>query len=178
MLIADPTQDQKIGSKRYSVKNIIGKPYGSVFELEQRSLKQVDEYDIMDEVPEVSADLTIISGDNSKFNDSNTAQKLSATDLRALKAQGTSGSDIIRNLINNSESWANKSQFAQQKWLAKKQKRQWKMHLICRLIILGLFSNFVLLMHPFRYVRRVRIIRSTPDSICDVYRGKSSDKIW
>lgn len=38
-----------------TVRNIIGMPYGSVFELQHRSLKMVNEYDIADEVPEVVA---------------------------------------------------------------------------------------------------------------------------
>ena len=55
MLNVDPKNDQKIGSRRYSVKNIIGQPYGSVFELEHRTLKRVDGYDIITEISEPSA---------------------------------------------------------------------------------------------------------------------------
>ncbi len=71
----------------------------------------------------ICEDISVITGDNSKFFDTNTAQKLTPSDLQMLKEQGASGSDIIRNLINNSETWSSKTQFAQQKWLARKQKR-------------------------------------------------------
>ncbi len=58
MLNVDTKNDQKIGSRRYSVKSIIGQPYGSVFELEHRTLKRVDGYDIIAEVSEPSAGKT------------------------------------------------------------------------------------------------------------------------
>ncbi len=120
----------------------MGVPFGSVFELGHRTLKMVKEYDITEAVPEVATGGMYLSfiecsknvadiackdatdaGDNSKFMDSNTAQKLKMEDIQELREQGASGSDIIRSLIQNSETWDSKSQFAKQKWLARKQKR-------------------------------------------------------
>ena len=54
MLKVNPREQQKIGSKRYSVRSLIGAPYGSVFELQQRHLQPVQEYAILGEVPEVA----------------------------------------------------------------------------------------------------------------------------
>jgi tRNA (adenine-N(1)-)-methyltransferase non-catalytic subunit len=151
MLSIDPAAEQKIGRRRYSVKPLIGAPYGSVFEMQSRSLELVgDEYEILGSVPEVATDISVISGDNSKFNDSNTAQKLKDTDIHRMRDEGASGNEIIRSLIQNSESWNSKTQFAQQKWLARKQKR---------------------------YVRRMRVVRCTPHTLCDTYHAKSADKI-
>lgn len=90
-------------------------------------------------------------GDNSQYFDDNTAQRLKTEDIHQLREQGASGHDIIRSLIQNSDTWENKSQFAREKWLARKQKR---------------------------YVRRVRIVKCTPDILADVYHLKSKDKIW
>ena len=66
---------------------------------------------------------TETAGDNSTYYDSNTAQKLKAKDIGDLREQGASGHDIIRQLIQNSDTWQSKSQFAREKWLARKQKR-------------------------------------------------------
>jgi tRNA (adenine-N(1)-)-methyltransferase non-catalytic subunit len=63
------------------------------------------------------------SGDNSTFVDTNTAQKLKPEDIQQLREKGVAGSEIIRSLIQNSETWDSKSQFAKEKWLARKQKR-------------------------------------------------------
>ena len=62
-------------------------------------------------------------GDNSQYFDDNTAQRLKTEDIHQLREQGASGHDIIRSLIQNSDTWENKSQFAREKWLARKQKR-------------------------------------------------------
>jgi tRNA (adenine-N(1)-)-methyltransferase non-catalytic subunit len=153
MLKINPREQQKVGSKKYSVKSLIGAPYGSVFELQQRTLRLVGEYAILGEVPEVASGFTEASsstGNNSGFSDTNTAQHLRQADITQLKEQGASGHDIIRSLIQNSDTWENKSQFAREKWLARKQKR---------------------------YVRRVRIVKCTPDILADVYHIKNKDKI-
>ncbi|CAM9271442.1 unnamed protein product, partial [Ectocarpus fasciculatus] len=149
MLKVNPREQQKMGSKRYSVRALIGAPYGSVFELQQRHLQPVQEYAILGEVPEVATGASFV-GDNSQYFDDNTAQRLKTEDIHQLREQGASGHDIIRSLIQNSDTWENKSQFAREKWLARKQKR---------------------------YVRRVRIVKCTPDILADVYHLKSKDKI-
>lgn len=63
------------------------------------------------------------NGDNRSFADTNTAQKLSTTDISKLKSDGASATDIINSLIANSETWSSKSEFSQEKWLKRKQKK-------------------------------------------------------
>lgn len=62
-------------------------------------------------------------GNNSSYVDSNTSQHLKSEDIHHMRQQGVSGRDIIRSLIQNSDTWESKSQFAREKWLARKQKR-------------------------------------------------------
>jgi tRNA (adenine-N(1)-)-methyltransferase non-catalytic subunit len=62
-------------------------------------------------------------GDNRSYFDNNTAQKLKDTDIHNLRDSGASGSEIINSLIANSDTWTNKSEFAQEKWLKRKQKK-------------------------------------------------------
>jgi len=40
-----------------------------------------------------------------------------------MKEEGATGSVIIKSLIANSETWENKTEFAQEKWLKRKQKK-------------------------------------------------------
>jgi tRNA (adenine-N(1)-)-methyltransferase non-catalytic subunit len=107
MLTASGTQ--KIGKSRISVKNIIGRPYGSLFLMNDRQLEHVDENELQNN----SDDFNIIhseeanssKGDNSYYMDTNTAQKLKDEDIQNLKQSGCSGKDIIKSLIANSETW-------------------------------------------------------------------------
>jgi hypothetical protein len=61
-----------------------------------------------------------LRGNNSYYTDTNTAQKLSNEDIKRLKEQGLSGKDIIQNLIDHSDTFASKNEYAQEKWLKKK----------------------------------------------------------
>lgn len=168
--------DQKIGRSKVSVKNIVGAPYGSVFEIVDRRLERVADDDVFDnlsddedEVKKSADSMTagedvgqtgntsaaqapvVEQGDNSTYYDSNTAQKLQTADIKKMRESGASGLDIIKSLIANSDTWNAKTEFAQEKWLKRKQRK---------------------------YIRRMRLIRATPASICEVYHSKGNkDKI-
>jgi len=209
--------DQKLGRSKVSVKNIVGAPFGSVFEIIDRRLERVpddDVFDILsddgfdgneasasasaksgetclmsntsalkkrgdgksrkfDEGIENGSDVTRIvklggiddeksasgaqnhtvieQGDNRTYHDSNTAQKLQTADIQKMRESGATGLDIIKSLIANSDTWNAKTEFAQEKWLKRKRSK---------------------------YIRRMRLIRSTPASICEVYHSKGNkDKI-
>ncbi|CAI5477642.1 unnamed protein product [Closterium sp. Yama58-4] len=61
--------------------------------------------------------------DNRNLIDDNTAQKLSANEIAALKRQAASGHEVVRALAANSVSFHTKTDFAQEKYLRKKQKK-------------------------------------------------------
>ena len=143
--------DQKIGRTRTSVKSIIGEPYGTIFEIDnKRKLKKLDNcYELLESFDEVH-DNSMIGGDNSNYVDTNTAQKLSMSEVVELQNAGKTGVEIIKTLIANSETWASKTEFAQEKWLKRKQKK---------------------------YLTRIRIEKCNPYSLCEVYHLKKLDKI-
>ena len=62
-------------------------------------------------------------GDNRSFADTNSAQKLSNDDIYKLKSHGATATDIINSLIANSETWNSKTEYSQEKWLRRKQKK-------------------------------------------------------
>lgn len=89
-------------------------------------------------------------GGNKNFNDTNTAQKIDHNDIEKLKRSGASGSDIIKALMANSDTFNSKTTFSQAKWIKRKR---------------------------MKYCLRFRVIKSSPMSLCEVYHNKSTTKI-
>jgi tRNA (adenine58-N1)-methyltransferase non-catalytic subunit len=169
--------EKKINKSRVSLKEIVGEPYGAVFELNNRKFKriseteqcEVEQYD-PDAVTEAfdvasssvedalgsgvtaveNSGTTVIKGDNSTYVDTNTAQKLTPADILKLKESGTSAQDIIKQLIDNSDTFAAKTEYAQMKWIKKKENK---------------------------YRRRYKIIRSNPMNVCEASYDKNKEKI-
>ena len=137
--------EQKLGKSKVRATDMIGAPYGSVFEVNDRRLIRVIDTKLSLEGAFLGG-----SGDNSDYIDSNTAQKLSEGDIETLKEDGASGIEIMRSLIENSDTWASKTVFAQEKWLKRKARK---------------------------YVLRFRVEKCTPASLCGVYHTKSPSKI-
>ena len=155
--------EQKICRSKVSTKQLVGAPYGSVFQItSDRKLQLVkdDEEDTTLEASgtegleensiDNSATGDVIPGDNRGYIDTNTAQKLSNDDIQRLRDSGASGKEIIQSLIANSDTWASKTEFAQEKWLKRKQKK---------------------------YIRCMRIVKSCPATVCEVYHTKNKEKI-
>lgn len=159
--------EKKINKSRVSLKEIVGQPYGAVFELNNRKFQRVSEteqaatelYDPedKDDVIETGTVEPLdnktqigIRGDNSTYVDTNTAQKLTNEDISRLKESGMSGTEIIKNLIQNSDTFDLKTDYAQAKWIKKKENK---------------------------YRRRYKILRSNPMSICEASFDKNREKI-
>ena len=70
-----------------------------------------------------SSSESTMTGGNRSFTDTNTAQKLTDADIHQLRESGASAKEIITSLITNSETWNNKTEFSQEKWLMRKQKK-------------------------------------------------------
>lgn len=159
-LLVKVAPDQKLGKTRLSLRSLVGSPYESVFELRNRTLvRVVDEEIVFDD--DDNEDMTInnneesninttIAGDNRNYNDTNNAQKYDNVAIEKLKEAGTSGKDIIKTLISNSDTWTSKTEFAQAKWLKRKAQK---------------------------YIKRFRVVKASPTSICEVYYAKNKDKI-
>lgn len=148
---------QKVGRTRVNMKNMIGRPYGSIFEIQHHQIQYIpgDNASIIDEF--INADVITggtqveqEKGDNRGYADTNSAQKLKYEDIKQMRESGVSGTEIIQNLISNSETWGSKTAFAQEKWMKKKQQK---------------------------YTKRFRVLKATPASICEVYNNKNPEKI-
>ena len=132
---------------------IAGKAYQSVYELNNRKFTfvpldslETDDYHLNDsenlsnDDQNIESDITVhndtkrvklnenlLRGDNSFYVDTNTAQKLKDCDINELKNSGLTGGEIIKTLIENSETFKTKTDFAQEKWIKRKEKKYSKL---------------------------------------------------
>ena len=88
--------------------------------------------------------------DNRNLTDNRLHQKLSSDEIKELRADGASGQEIIKALVDNSETWKSKTVFSQQKWLARKEQK---------------------------YAPRVRLVRCDALEVCESYFQKHREKV-
>ncbi|CAA7016940.1 unnamed protein product [Microthlaspi erraticum] len=113
----------KIGNKNYSLKPLIGAPFGSLFQVESG-----EEGSFLSRVLPVkqennSNNITEDSRDNRELVDNNEAQNLTGEEIEAMRREGAKGYEIIEALIANSKTFDKKFQLSQEKYKLKKQKK-------------------------------------------------------
>ena len=132
---------------------IVGQKYGSVFEIGKGGLRLLPGQDHLRHADASSASLSAEAAegaDNRDLIDANTSQKLTDDDIKEMRSGGASGSEIIEALVQNSDSWHTKTQFSQQKWLARKEQK---------------------------YTPRLRLCRCDAASVCEAYYQKHREKM-
>ncbi|CAN0059085.1 unnamed protein product [Pylaiella littoralis] len=149
-----------IGKTSCKMSYLLHAPYGAVFELDGAKLIRVDGElveaeeeppGVMDQVATAAAMATDVRPqDNRGFTDTNTAQKLTEGDIIKMKNDGRGGQAIIQALMENSDTWENKTQYSQAKWLKRKKQK---------------------------YRPRVRVVRVTGRTMCDAYFAKNREKV-
>lgn len=92
----------------------------------------------------------VVKGDNSGYVDTNTAQKLSTADIAKLREKGLSGAEIIKSLMANSDTFGIKSDFAQAKYIKRKEKK---------------------------YRKLFQLLPCNPQTICETATYKNRDKV-
>ncbi|KAL4423995.1 hypothetical protein ABPG75_001296 [Micractinium tetrahymenae] len=124
LITIDKNTKVKLGKVFCSAAALVGCPYGSMFALgaDGKTLERT-EY-----VPLSDWDLPNAPDFNTRTNaelvDAGLAhQALSAEDIEAMKAEGKAGADIVAALAANSATFANKTEFSQEKYKKKKAKK-------------------------------------------------------
>ncbi|XP_014226892.1 tRNA (adenine(58)-N(1))-methyltransferase non-catalytic subunit TRM6 [Trichogramma pretiosum] len=120
-----------LGREEIKMNAIIGKPYWSTFKIieEDKQFKKAKRTVCYLELAEKSDSLhdlknAIESGrDNRSINDDGKSQKLSKCDILELKDAGKSGREIVSSLIENNASFAEKTEYSQEKYIKKKEKK-------------------------------------------------------
>uniref|UniRef100_A0A8C8IT46 tRNA (adenine(58)-N(1))-methyltransferase non-catalytic subunit TRM6 n=1 Tax=Oncorhynchus tshawytscha TaxID=74940 RepID=A0A8C8IT46_ONCTS len=131
----------------FFLDNAVGELYGTTFEvvtggtLQPRKPKCV----------ESSADAKEAGTDNRNILDDGKSQKLTRDDIETLKEQGLKGQEIVQQLIENSTTFRDKTEFAQEKYIKKKKKK---------------YENSVMVLRPSCRVLAMMYHGREPGKIC------------
>ncbi|XP_065112421.1 tRNA (adenine(58)-N(1))-methyltransferase non-catalytic subunit TRM6 [Paramisgurnus dabryanus] len=106
----------------FFLDNAVGHVYGSIFEIESggslklKTVKRAGSSLSNDDSKEAGQD-------NRHIVDDGRSQKLTRDDIETLKEQGLKGQEIVQQLIDNSTTFKDKTEFAQSKYIKKKKKK-------------------------------------------------------
>ncbi|XP_008311454.1 tRNA (adenine(58)-N(1))-methyltransferase non-catalytic subunit TRM6 [Cynoglossus semilaevis] len=102
----------------FFLDNAIGHLYRSTFEIVSGNLQAQTA-----KTTQSSSDAKEAGTDNRNIVDDGKSQKLTRDDIETLKEQGLKGQEIIQQLIENSSTFRDKTEFAQDKYIKKKKKK-------------------------------------------------------
>ncbi|XP_032530018.2 tRNA (adenine(58)-N(1))-methyltransferase non-catalytic subunit TRM6 [Danaus plexippus] len=122
-----PNSVVNIGKDAVNLKGIEGNRYFSIFKMIPHGTKRNKEYrlELAEETCSLKQEITLkASGaDNRNIYDDGRSQKLSAVEIDELKFDSNKASDIVETIITNSTTFHNKTEFSQEKYLKKKEKK-------------------------------------------------------
>ncbi|KOB77953.1 tRNA (Adenine-N(1)-)-methyltransferase non-catalytic subunit TRM6 [Operophtera brumata] len=122
-----PNSAISLGRDTVNLNGIEGRSYFSFFKLESKNTKRNREFTVeFTEEPVTlkdEIDIKASGNDNRNIIDDGRSQKLTAADIQILKSDSSKASDIVETLITNSNTFHNKTEFSQEKYLNKKAKK-------------------------------------------------------
>uniref|UniRef100_A0A8C1GUE9 tRNA (adenine(58)-N(1))-methyltransferase non-catalytic subunit TRM6 n=1 Tax=Cyprinus carpio TaxID=7962 RepID=A0A8C1GUE9_CYPCA len=117
----------------FFLDNAVGQLFGTRFEIEAGgSLKLKAAKHSGD-----SLDSKEAGQDNRHILDDGKSQKLTRDDIETLKEQGLKGQEIVQQLIDNSTTFKDKTEFAQEKYIKKKKKNHLRYDTLAQILTLG-----------------------------------------
>ncbi|KAL7388109.1 hypothetical protein ABVT39_007263 [Epinephelus coioides] len=102
----------------FFLDNAVGQLYSSTFEIVSGILQPQKPKNT-----ESSSDAKEAGTDNRNIVDDGRSQKLTRDDIETLKEQGLKGQEIIQQLIENSSTFRDKTEYSQDKYIKKKKKK-------------------------------------------------------
>ncbi|KAG7460717.1 hypothetical protein MATL_G00201770 [Megalops atlanticus] len=103
----------------FLLDNAVGELYGTTFEVASGGTLQP----LKPKHNECSAEVKEAGTDNRNIVDDGRSQKLTRDDIETLKGQGLKGQEIVQQLVENSTTFRDKTEFAQEKYIKKKKKK-------------------------------------------------------
>lgn len=103
----------------FFLDNAVGNLYSTTFEISSGGILQPQKL----KETETPSDLKEAGTDNRNIVDDGKSQKLTRDDIETLKEQGLKGQEIIQQLIENSSTFRDKTEYAQDKYIKKKKKK-------------------------------------------------------
>ncbi|KAG7212413.1 hypothetical protein KM043_012730 [Ampulex compressa] len=139
-----------LGKDQVEMQEIIGKRFWSTFEMipskkgkRTFTLKVASTTecwnDLLSELPSGS--------DNRSITDDGTSQKLSKEEIEHLQESGKTGKEIVGSLIENSKSFLEKTEYSQEKYIKKKERKYFKFLTVCKPSIISLHEVYFRLDH-------------------------------
>jgi tRNA (adenine-N(1)-)-methyltransferase non-catalytic subunit len=108
-----------LGKLTFSLEGAIGKPYGTTFEVDKSRLVPVQK--IWIDRPDSGLLEGMKSGiDNKDIQDDGKAQRLNRDEIEALKEEGASAEEIIEQLVENSATFKERTEYSQAKYIKRK----------------------------------------------------------
>lgn len=136
-----------INKFRFSFQNAIGQPFGSTFEIKNHHLIKVSsdvtnceqgddvtsaldcngesiiQKSIFDRSDDFIDCVDNMTDDNNKIATTLEVQKIKAAEVLKLKSEGVSTDELIEKLVENNANFAHRTEFSQQKYIKKKQRK-------------------------------------------------------
>ncbi|KAG1713973.1 tRNA (adenine(58)-N(1))-methyltransferase non-catalytic subunit TRM6 [Nymphon striatum] len=107
---------------RIKLNSIIGQQFGQRYEIRNNTITRIASAPVKSSLDNDAVNLNS-SKDNRNIFDDGTSQKLSRSDIEVLKADGLTGDKIVENLIENSSTFKEKTEFSQEKYRNKKKQK-------------------------------------------------------
>jgi len=132
--VLNPKKNLQLGRDIVDISGIVGHQFGTTFRMVSDTNKKVFSLEKVAEV--VDFESIFLSGesgnDNRDLVDDEKSQKLSKKEIEGMRDDGVTGKEIVGKLIENSETFQNKTKFSQEKFLKKKAKKYHQYILIRR----------------------------------------------
>ncbi|XP_015116896.1 tRNA (adenine(58)-N(1))-methyltransferase non-catalytic subunit TRM6 [Diachasma alloeum] len=118
-----------LGKEQVEMEHLLNKPYWTTFKMlpSKTSKKHVSlEVTLRAETMEDIRQGLSSGTDNRSITDDGTSQKLSKEEIEDLREAGKSSKEIVTTLISNSSSFTTKTEFSQEKYIKKKEKKYFR----------------------------------------------------
>lgn len=121
------TKTEKMENFYFSCKDMIGKPFGTAYKVvDKKRLEIVDPISVQEHSEEYeNEDLHAneVTQDNRDIQDSAASQKLSRDQIMSLRDEGVAGEEIVQELVENSATFKDRTEYSKAKYLKKKKKK-------------------------------------------------------
>lgn len=116
-----------LGNNQLELDNIVGRPFSTTFRMvpkeKKRNVFVLEECSKAESLVEKLIKDVASGTDNRNIVSDNSSQKLSKEEIVNLRDSGMSGCDIVSQLLENSKTFQEKTEYSQKKYLSKKEKK-------------------------------------------------------
>ncbi|GAB1609794.1 tRNA (adenine(58)-N(1))-methyltransferase non-catalytic subunit TRM6-like [Argonauta hians] len=116
-----------VDKHKFKLDGMVGCPYGSRFEVKNDAIVKVDRHSWKVDIPDCGKGV-----DNRNIVGKDSNQQLSHEEILAMKKDGLAGGRIVGRLIENSSTFSQKTEYAQDKYIKKKKRKYMLVFVVLR----------------------------------------------